>query len=84
MAADALDSRVQAYFQTHCFAWYSEKSEESNFRIDAVSPKVGFENTPQWLKFMERISSGEMPLRNIRIVRLPRRALPSLNGSQRA
>lgn len=61
VAADALDLKVQAYFQTHCLACHSEKSEESDFRIDALSPKVSFENTPQRPEIMERISSGEMP-----------------------
>ena len=29
--------------------------------MDNLSPKVGTENTPQWLEIMERINSGEMP-----------------------
>ena len=40
--------------------WASD-STKSDFRIDGLSAKVGFEDTPQWLEVMERISSGEMP-----------------------
>ncbi|MCA9165351.1 MAG: DUF1592 domain-containing protein, partial [Planctomycetales bacterium] len=34
---------------------------EGEFRIDILSPRVGFEDTPQWAEIMERINSGEMP-----------------------
>ncbi|MGC3967412.1 MAG: DUF1592 domain-containing protein [Pirellulales bacterium] len=49
------------YLQKHCLKCHAEKSEESDFRLDNLSAKIGFENTPQWLEVMERISSGEMP-----------------------
>ncbi|MEZ6124171.1 MAG: DUF1587 domain-containing protein [Planctomycetaceae bacterium] len=35
--------------------------QKGDFRVDNLSPKVGAENTPQWLEIMERINSGEMP-----------------------
>lgn len=57
----ALDSHIQAYFKTHCLACHSKGSEKSDFHIDELSPKVGFEDTPQWLEIIERINSGEMP-----------------------
>jgi mono/diheme cytochrome c family protein len=60
-AADALDPKVLAYFKTHCISCHGEGSTKSDFRIDNLSAKVGFEDTPQWLEVMERISSGEMP-----------------------
>ena len=60
-AAPALDPKVQAYFKTHCLRCHGENSKTSDFHIDKLSTKVGFEDTPQWLEVMERISSGEMP-----------------------
>lgn len=56
-----LDPKIQAYFRAHCLECHSKDSKESDFRIDTLSPKVGHEDTPQWLEIMERISSGEMP-----------------------
>ena len=61
VAAGTLAPKVHAYFKTHCLGCHSEGSKHSDFRIDNLSAKVGFENTPQWLEIMERISSGEMP-----------------------
>jgi len=59
--AAALDPKVQAYFEQHCLKCHDADAEKGDFRIDTLSPKVGFEDTPQWLEIMERISSGEMP-----------------------
>lgn len=52
------------YLQKHCLKCHGEKSDESDFRLDNLSARIGFENTPQWLEVMERISSGEMPPEN--------------------
>lgn len=62
-AADSggLDPKVQAYFDKHCLGCHDAESEKGDFRIDNLSTKIGFEDTPQWLEIMERISSGEMP-----------------------
>jgi mono/diheme cytochrome c family protein len=60
-AADALDPKVQEYFKAHCFECHGANSAKSDFRIDKLSAKVGFEDAPQWREVMERISSGEMP-----------------------
>jgi mono/diheme cytochrome c family protein len=57
----ALDPKVQAYFEQHCLKCHDADAQKGDFRIDNLSPKVGFENTPQWLEIMERINSGEMP-----------------------
>ncbi len=59
--AVALDPQVRAYFATNCLRCHRQDSKESDFRLDGLSSKVGFEDTPQWLEVMERISSGEMP-----------------------
>ena len=56
-----LDAKVQDYLETHCVDCHDGTSDKSDFRIDKLSGKVGFEDTPQWLEVMERISSGEMP-----------------------
>ena len=57
----ALEPKVQGYFQQHCLKCHNAEVQKGDFRIDTLSPKVGFENTPQWLEIMERINSGEMP-----------------------
>lgn len=56
-----LDPTVHAFLEAHCIRCHDEDSEKGDFRVDNLSPKVGFENTPQWLEIMERINSGEMP-----------------------
>ena len=59
--AAALDPGVQSYFETHCLKCHDADVQKGDFRLDTLSPKVGFENTPQWIEIMERINSGEMP-----------------------
>ena len=56
-----LDPKAGAYFEKHCVSCHGPEKQKGEFRIDTLSPKVGFENTPQWLEIMERINSGEMP-----------------------
>jgi mono/diheme cytochrome c family protein len=55
------DTALKPYLKEHCIKCHDEGTDKSDFRIDNLSPKIGFENTPQWLEIMERISSGEMP-----------------------
>lgn len=52
---------VSAFFKSHCVECHDGNSDTSEFRIDTLSPKVGFEDTPQWVEIMERMNSGEMP-----------------------
>ena len=61
LAAAGLDAEVGEYFRAYCLGCHSEGSEQSDFRIHTLSKRVGFEDPPQWLEVMERISSGEMP-----------------------
>ena len=56
-----LDPKVSAYFEKHCVDCHGPEKQKAEFRIDTLSTKVGFENSPQWLEVMERINSGEMP-----------------------
>ncbi len=64
--AGKLDAKVQAYLDAHCVSCHGAEVAKSGFRVDTLSPKVGFENTPQWLEIMERINSGEMPPKNVK------------------
>lgn len=63
--ATAQDSKVQAYFDAHCMRCHGPDAAKGDFRIDTLSKRVGFENTPQWLEIMERINSGEMPPKKV-------------------
>lgn len=56
-----LAPKVDRFFKAHCIRCHGEKKQEGDFRIDTLSPRVGFEDTPQWVEIMERINSGEMP-----------------------
>jgi hypothetical protein len=64
--AATLDPKVQAYFVQHCLKCHGAEAKKDDFRIDTLSPKVGFESTPQWLEIMERINSGEMPPKEVK------------------
>jgi len=57
----ALDPKVDSYLNRYCITCHDADSEKGEFRIDNLSPKIGFEDTPHWLELMERVSSGEMP-----------------------
>lgn len=59
--SDSLASTADRFFKVHCISCHGEKKQEGDFRIDNLSPRVGFEDTPQWVEIMERINSGEMP-----------------------
>ena len=55
------DPNVRAYIETHCAKCHDAEVQKGDFRMDTLSEKVGFADTPQWLEVMERINSGEMP-----------------------
>ena len=59
--AGTLAPKADRFFKAHCIRCHGEEKQEGDFRIDTLSPKVGFEDTPQWVEIMERINSGEMP-----------------------
>lgn len=59
--AAALDANVHGFFGQYCVRCHGPEKQKGDFRIDLLSPKVGYENTPQWLEVMSRITSGEMP-----------------------
>lgn len=59
--AERLAPKMDAFIESHCIKCHDEDTEKGDFRVDNLSPKVGFEDTPQWVEIMERISSGEMP-----------------------
>ncbi|MBI3880837.1 MAG: DUF1592 domain-containing protein [Verrucomicrobia bacterium] len=60
-AAPDFDRAVKPFFAQHCNKCHDAKTQKGDFRLDTLSCKVGFENTPQWVEVMERINSGEMP-----------------------
>lgn len=62
----ALDPKVGTYLEQHCYDCHDSTTQKGDFRVDNLSPKVGIENTPQWLEIMERISSGEMPPKKVK------------------
>jgi len=61
-----LDPKLNTYLEQHCYDCHDAMTKKGNFRIDNLSPKIGSENTPQWLEIMERISSGEMPPKKVK------------------
>ena len=63
----ALDPKVGTYIEQHCYDCHDSTTQKGDFRMDNLSPKVGIENTPQWLEIMERISSGEMPPKKVKV-----------------
>ncbi len=60
-AFEGFEPKVTSYFETHCMSCHDADADKGDFRIDTLSPKVGTEDTPQWLEVMSRITSGEMP-----------------------
>ncbi|HTN77683.1 MAG TPA: DUF1587 domain-containing protein, partial [Pirellulaceae bacterium] len=66
LAAPKFEADVQPYFRAHCVQCHGAEKQEGDFRIDELSAKVGEENTPQWAEVMERISSGEMPPKELK------------------
>src|SRR5437879_1860683 len=55
------DKVVQPFPQENCDRCHGVDEQKGDFRVDTLSQKVGYENTPQWIEIMERINSGEMP-----------------------
>src|SRR4051794_26073981 len=60
-AAGLPEPTVQKFMEEHCINCHGPDKQKGDFRIDTLSPKVGFENNPQWQEIIERINSGEMP-----------------------
>lgn len=60
-ARGEIDPAATRFLKSYCLRCHDEVSQEGDFRIDNLSPKVGFEDTPQWAEIMERLNSGEMP-----------------------
>ncbi|HSI12405.1 MAG TPA: DUF1592 domain-containing protein [Chthoniobacter sp.] len=64
---EKLDPKLSGYLEQHCYDCHDATTQKGDFRIDTLSPKIGFENTPQWLEIMERINSGEMPPKKVKV-----------------
>lgn len=59
------DADVQPYFQAYCVGCHGAEEQEGDFRIDTLSRQVGLQDTPHWAEVRERISSGEMPPKDL-------------------
>jgi len=68
-AAEPLDFEkvVRPFVQKYCVECHDADVRKGDFRVDNLSPKVGTENTPQWLEIMERINTGEMPPKKVKV-----------------
>lgn len=64
-AAEDFDKAVGAYLQQHCLRCHGAKNPKGEFRLDNLSREVGVKDTPLWAEVMERISSGQMPPKNV-------------------
>jgi len=62
-----LEKVVQPFVKKYCVECHGEDVQKGDFRVDNLSPKVGTENSPQWLEIMERINSGEMPPEEVKV-----------------
>ncbi|UUO04660.1 DUF1592 domain-containing protein [Blastopirellula sp. J2-11] len=60
-AAPNFKQDIAPYLQANCIHCHGPKTQEGEFRIDTLSPNIGYESTPQWAEIMQRITSGEMP-----------------------
>jgi len=61
-----LDPKLRTYLEDHCYDCHDSTTQKGDFRMDNLSSKIGFENTPQWSEIMDRISSGEMPPKKVK------------------
>jgi mono/diheme cytochrome c family protein len=59
--AGKLAPNVHRFLEMHCQKCHGKNKQEGDFRIDKLSPRVGLEDTPQWIEIMERVNAGEMP-----------------------
>lgn len=60
-AEPSFQKDLQPYLTKHCIRCHNAKTQEGEFRFDALSKDVGVEDVPLWAEVMERINSGEMP-----------------------
>ena len=65
-AQSSFDKDLQPYLKTHCIRCHGAQKQEGDFRIDRLSPEVGMKDTQHWAEIIERISSGEMPPKEVK------------------
>ncbi|MDA1163316.1 MAG: DUF1592 domain-containing protein [Planctomycetota bacterium] len=65
-AEPSFDKDIQPYLTRHCIRCHDAKKQEGEFRLDALSKHVGVTDTSSWAEVRERISSGEMPPKNVK------------------
>ena len=71
-AAPSFEKDMLPYLEANCIRCHGPKKQKGDFRLDDLSREVGIKDTPLWHEVMERISSGECPLRMRRIYRRQR------------
>ena len=62
-----IDEVVRPFLLKHCVECHDAEVQKGEFRVDNLSSNVGTENTPQWLGVMERINTGEMPPKKVKV-----------------
>lgn len=75
-AQSSFEKDLQPYLKTHCIRCHGSEKQEGDFRIDRLSPEVGMKDASLWGEVIERISSGQMPPKNVK-------ARPSADESAR-
>ena len=65
-AQSSFEKDLQPYLKTHCIRCHNAEKQEGDFRIDRLSPEVGMKDTQHWAEIIERISSGEMPPKEVK------------------
>jgi mono/diheme cytochrome c family protein len=65
LASSEFDTHVWPFVQAHCLGCHGGMRQEGGFRIDSLSREVGVENVPQWADVIARMTSGEMPPKDV-------------------
>ena len=65
-AQSSFEKEIQPYLKTYCIRCHNAEKQEGDFRIDRLSPEVGMKDSSHWAEVIERISSGEMPPKEVK------------------
>jgi hypothetical protein len=63
-AEPSFQKDLQPFLENYCVRCHNDKTQQGEFRLDALSNEVGRKDTKHWAEVMERINSGEMPPKN--------------------
>jgi hypothetical protein len=60
--ADALEAKIEPFFEEHCVRCHGEEKQKGDFRIDTLSRDFrSGEDTEWWFEVITRMGAGEMP-----------------------